>query len=43
MKTDIKNKIATNGYKIHVDTCEGQLPDNITLIVMYYQMILLIK
>lgn len=30
MKTDIKNKIATNGYKIHVDTCEGQLPDNIT-------------
>ncbi len=30
MKTDIKNKIATNGYKIHVDACEGQLPDNIT-------------
>lgn len=30
MKTDIKNKIATNGYKIHVDTCEGQLPGNIT-------------
>ena len=30
MKIDIKNKIATNGYKIHIDTCEGQLPDNIT-------------